>query len=190
MSSTGSSDQVNPTDVETFYRDFCEPEMKRARRDPDKEDIIQNMTVRRLIRGSNASPITNPQSYVRRTIKLGRIDQSKLKSTNHCSLDQLTNNECERPPKELVNPRRNPEMQAQLNEENEQYRRMLTIASRGLNPREKALLALHLQGYSNDEIARRYNEHVSAIRHDMNAVLMRIRYRLKHLLRKDDPPST
>lgn len=47
-----------------------------------------------------------------------------------------------------------------------------------LTKRETDLLALHLQGITNYEIASRLAEDVKVVRSDLNALIMKVRYRL------------
>jgi RNA polymerase sigma factor (sigma-70 family) len=191
MLSLANSDQHGPNDVERLYREVNGSVVGQDRRWlPDgyeDEDLLHDSFVRRLEQGSEAEPIRKPKSYYKRVITHGRIDRLKRKSRNNISLDELTNDD---PAKELVDPRRNPEMQAEFNEKIERYRRMLKIACRDLTKRERELLALHLQGFSNKEIANHLGESLKAIRHDINAIMAKIRYRLVRLLENEKLPST
>ena len=186
--SSGNPDQLGPLELERIYREVHEPVVRRGGwRLPDaceNEDFLHDVVVRLLKRGRDADEIRNLKSYINKGITFGRIDKSKRKSRNNFSIDELTTDEVQR--RELVDPRRNPEMQAESNDEN---RRMWSIACRNLNEREKALLALHVQGYSSQEIADRSGENVKAIRHDLNAIKAKIRYRIQRLLENQQPPA-
>ena len=61
--------------------------------------------------------------------------------------------EDERPMMELPDPRRGPEVDAEIKIDNERLLRILAEQCRDLTKREIDLLALHLQGYTNEEIA-------------------------------------
>jgi DNA-binding NarL/FixJ family response regulator len=80
---------------------------------------------------------------------------------------------------ELLDPGRGPEKDAEIKTDNEKLERALAIHSRDFDRREKTLLMLYLQGLGNEQIARIWNENVKVIRVDMNAMLAKLRYRVK-----------
>lgn len=67
-----------------------------------------------------------------------------------------------------------------LSHRDEVDKHLMSNRAADLTKREKNLLALHLQGLSNDQIASALSEDVKITRVDMNAVVAKIRYRLQH----------
>ena len=80
---------------------------------------------------------------------------------------------------QIPDPKRGPELDAQVKEENEEYARNLELQCADLSDRVKELLRLHVDGYTNEEIAAKTGEDVKVIRVDLNAVRNKVRYRLR-----------
>jgi len=60
----------------------------------------------------------------------------------------------------------------------------LEESSAGLTERETKLLKLHLEGWTNGEIASAWGANLGRIRVDVNALMAKIRYRVQHQKRK------
>lgn len=74
---------------------------------------------------------------------------------------------------------RDPEMDAEINEKTAILLRELEFHCADLTERERALAKLHFEGDNNEQIASAWGEDVKIIRVDMNAILVKIRCRLK-----------
>ena len=148
------------------------------------EDLVQDAWVNVLIRRPDVEGLEKPESSVLKAVQNVCFDRynrrSRLRAENTVYLDAQKADEDERPMMELPDPRRGPEMDAEIKIDNERLLRILAAHCRDLTKRERDLLALHLQGYTNEEIASAWGEDVKVIRTDMNAVLAKVRYRLQH----------
>jgi DNA-binding NarL/FixJ family response regulator len=58
--------------------------------------------------------------------------------------------------------------------------RRLEDSCTDLSPREAQLLKLHIDGWTNQEVASAWKENVKVIRVEVNAIQAKIRYRVKH----------
>ena len=87
---------------------------------------------------------------------------------------------------QLLDPKRDPQLNTEINEQNERYLRRLKTGSADLTEREKHLFLSHLRGYTNEEIASAWREDIKVIRKEMNAVIAKIRYRLQRKKRKPE----
>lgn len=148
------------------------------------EDIVQDAYVRLLQRHPDPGDLTDPKNFYLRTIQNLSFDRgksrSRLRRENVVSIDALRSEEEKGMAYELADPGRGPAMDAEIKIDNEKYRRTLDSLSEDFTDREKALLALHLEGYTSEEIASMWGEDVKVIRVDKNAVLAKIRYRAQH----------
>jgi len=181
---------VRYNDWEPTYRKTYEGGKRLARRRlpveelNDFEDKVQDAFVRLLERAPDPSEIDDPKNYALKAVQNVCIDRcncrSRLKAENCVPLDALNNDDNEQPLLELADPGRDPAMNAEINEKNEMLLRELKFHCSDLTKREKDLLALYLQGLSNDQIASAWGEDVKIIRVDMNALLAKVRYRLQH----------
>ena len=86
---------------------------------------------------------------------------------------------------EIRDPKRGPMLDAEIKEQNANYLRILAENSTDLSDREKDLLTMHLCGFDTEEIAAALSEDVKVIRAEMNAVIAKIRYRVR--LKKGNP---
>jgi RNA polymerase sigma-70 factor (ECF subfamily) len=185
-----NSAQVGRKDWASTYTNSYPRAAKLARRrspieEPDDvEDRIQDAFVRLLERRPDAEALEKPESYVLKTVQNVCFDRckrrSRLRAENTVYLDAQNADKDERSMMELPDPRRGPEMDAEIKIDNERLLRILAEHCRDLTRRERDLLVLHLQGFTNEEIASAWGEDVKVIRADMNAVLAKIRYRLQH----------
>lgn len=188
-------DQHGPKDLEQIYKEIYEQAVRTsARRLPngegyDAEDLVQDKFLAFIKKGVSFEGIEDPKNYVLKSMKHAGIDKIKRKSRltaeNSFSVDQPKNDEEQRQQKELPDPRRSPEMNAQVKEENEIYERMLEAASSDLDKCERLLLDSRRDGLSNDEIAIRLGKNVEDIRKEMNALMAKIRHRVRQLLKKN-----
>jgi DNA-directed RNA polymerase specialized sigma24 family protein len=71
--------------------------------------------------------------------------------------------------------------------ENQEFAEAMRVILISLNPREKSLLKLYLQGYKCDEIAKIMIEDVRVTRSDLSAVRTKVQQRIK---RKNRLPRT
>jgi RNA polymerase sigma factor (sigma-70 family) len=84
-------------------------------------------------------------------------------------------------PLDLVDKARGPELDALINEENEKLMMILNEQSANLTEREKQLLEMHLMGFTRLEVADAFHEDVDVIRADLNALIAKMRYRVRHM---------
>lgn len=150
----------------------------------DIEDKLHDAYVRLLERIPDPSEIEDPENYALKAVQNVCIDRyncrSRLKAEDCVPLDAPKSDKNEQSLVQLPDPGRGPDMNAEINEENEILLRKLNFHCADLTKREKDLLALHLQGLSNDQIAIAWCEDVKNIRVEMNALVAKIRYRLQH----------
>lgn len=81
----------------------------------------------------------------------------------------------------IPDPKRGPALDAEVKEQNEKYLRTLALHCTDLDKRERELLSLHLCGYTPKEIAAEKGEDVKVVSADMNAVMAKIRYRVRFM---------
>ena len=148
------------------------------------EDFVQDAYLRLLQRHPDPGDLTDPKNFYFRTLQNLIYDRAKsrsrLRREKVVSLDALRSEEEKGMAYELADPGRGPEMDAEIKIDNEKYRRTLASLSEDLTDREKALLALYLEGYTSEEIASMWGEGVKVIRVDKNSMLAKIRYRAQH----------
>lgn len=147
--------------------------------------IVQDSVVRLLRLSPDPNRISDRKNYWIKTVQnqcYEALRKRKVEAALVVSRDTPPQNDegDELPPPDPSDSNRDPEMNAIINEETERLLRELEMKSADLTEREKALLDLHLVGYSNDEVASMWSEDVKLIRVDMNAVVAKIRYRLRH----------
>ena len=118
-------------------------------------------------------------SHVARSIL---VDNARLMRVK--ALDAPCNEEDEESLMELEDPGRSPQLDAEINEQTERFLRTLEFYCHDFGEREKDLMALRIQGYSNEEIASAWREDVKTVRVDMNRVMAKVRHRLLHEKRK------
>jgi RNA polymerase sigma factor (sigma-70 family) len=169
--------------------DYYQPALDFARRRLGNSDdafvVVQDSTVRLLRLIPNPDRIADRRNYWIKTVQNQCNDLLRQRiraAARTVSLDTPVSDDDdnESPPLDPPDRSRGPQMDAEINEKTENLLRELESHCDGLTKREKDLLALHLRGLSNDQIASAWRDDVKIIRVDMNAVLVKIRYRLKH----------
>ena len=154
----------------------------------DAEDIVQQAVLKVL----NIDPnrIDDKVNYFFKTVQHLCYDRHKrpwrLSPANTVLLDAPHNedNDQERA-MEIEDKKRGPMLDAEIKEQNANYLRTLALNSTDLSAREKELLKMHLCGFDTDEIATAWGEDVKVIRVEMNAVIAKIRYRVR--LKRGNP---
>jgi RNA polymerase sigma factor (sigma-70 family) len=151
----------------------------------DAYDIVQSSAERVLRLLPDPNRIGDQKNYWIKIIQNQCYDllrKRKVETTRTISRDTPSKNDDGEEVLSLdpVDPNRDPEVNALINEENELLLRALEMHSADLTEREKTLLALRFAGYTNAEIAKMWGEDVNVIRVDMNAVMAKIRYRILH----------
>lgn len=176
-----SSEETPGSNLEQEIMELRDPAQDPAEVN-DAEDMVQDAFARLLDSVPDAAGIEDANNYFLKVLQNARIDRShsrsRLSAENSVSLDASKNEDDEQPIMELRDPARGPAMDAEIKIDNEKLLRTLESHCADLTKREKNLLALHLQGLSNDQIASAWREDVKIIRVDMNAVVAKIRYRL------------
>jgi DNA-directed RNA polymerase specialized sigma24 family protein len=150
------------------------------------EDILHD-ALWRVAQYADAAKITDKVNYLKKTIhNLCRDIYSgpRLLPANTEYLDEPRNYEEERWYMQLRDPGRDPELNAEINEQVEIYLRHLEESCADLTDRETRLLRAHFDGWTNAEIASAWGEDIKLIRTDVNAVMVKLRYRLLRLRRK------
>ncbi len=151
----------------------------------DARDVVQDCVVRILRLLPDPNWIGDQRNYWLKTIQHRSYEllrKRNVEAARTVSRDIPTRNGDgeELLPPDPVDPNRDPEMNALINEENERLLRALEMRCADLTPHERNLLALRFAAYTNEEIASMWGEEVNVIRADMNAVVAKIRYRLQH----------
>lgn len=85
---------------------------------------------------------------------------------------------------QLIDPQRDPQLNAEMNEQNALYLRELETARADFNERENQMLDLYLEGCSIEEIANARGEDVRSIRIQLRTLILRIRNRVEQKKRK------
>jgi RNA polymerase sigma factor (sigma-70 family) len=188
------SDQHGPKDLEQVYKEIYEQAVRMVdRRFPnvegyDAEDFVQEMFLKLVTKNVSFEKVEDPIKYAMTSVKHTVFDQMKRKSRltaeNSFSIDQPVSDDkmC----KEIPDPRRSPEMNAQIKEENEIYECVLKAASSDFTESEKTLLDLLRGGLSNYDIADRLGTNVEDIRKQTNALRSRLRYRLRQRMKRNN----
>jgi len=169
----------------TFY---YQPALNLARRrvgnTGDAYDVVQESTMRLLRLSPNPSRISDRKNYFFKVVQnqCYELLRKRINEANRTiSRDTRSNDEDRaRLTREVRDGNRDPEMDAKIKEENEKLTSILKSRSADLTLREKKLLILHLQGFTNAEIANEWGEDVKVIRVEMNALLAKIRHRVQH----------
>jgi RNA polymerase sigma factor (sigma-70 family) len=151
------------------------------------EDIVQD-ALYRVTTGTDPAQIADKLNFVYKVIQNLCFDRyrSRLQPASIVCLDAPQNPEREEWYMQLRDPGRDPELNAEINEQVENFLRRLAANCADLSEREKKLLSLRLQGWTNEEIARALHVGVTVVRLDMNKVVAKIRYRLKRTKEKSD----
>src|ERR1044072_9913959 len=149
------------------WTDFCKNDHARAqmiafarRLLPDEEkdkaeDIVQDGFCRMFIY-TNPARIEDKLNFLYKTIQRLCFDiyrGPRLLPANIECLDAPRKYEKEGWYMQLRDPRRDPELNAEINEQVEEYKRRLEESCAGLDERETRLLKLHLDAWTNEEIA-------------------------------------
>ena len=148
----------------------------------DAEDIYQQA----MLKAFNIDPnrIDDKVNYLFKTVQHLCYDRHKrpwrMSPAITVLLDvQHDEDNDEEPFMQLRDPKRGPVLDAEIKEQNAKFLRTLALRSTDLSAREKELLKMHLCGFDNDEIATAWGEDVKVIRAEMNAVIAKIRYRVR-----------
>jgi RNA polymerase sigma factor (sigma-70 family) len=168
-----------------YYHEALDHARRRVGSKDDAFVIVQDSAVRVLRLLPDPSRVDNQRNYWIKVVQNQCNDMLRrrtLAAARTVSLDMTFNDDdadevltFDRP-----HPSRDPEINAEINEETEKLLRELESHTVDLTKREKDLLGSRLQGLSNSQIARAWGEDVNAIRCDMNAIMAKIRYRLMH----------
>ena len=150
----------------------------------DAEDIYQQAMLKAFKIDPNR--IDDKVNYLKKIVQNLCYDRHKrpwrLSPALTVLLDAQHNEENEELlPMQIPDSKRGPALDAEVKEQNEKYLRTLALHCTDLTEREKELLRLHLCGYTNKEITARKDEDVKTIRADMNAVMAKIRYRVRFM---------
>jgi RNA polymerase sigma factor (sigma-70 family) len=147
------------------------------------EDIVQEAFLR-CFTYTVGREIEDPSNYVFATVKNLCFNRHKspshLTPANCVRLDDPQHGKEMEAIREIPDLGPNPEAKMEIKERNETLRRLLAAKSSDLSKHERALLILHLEGYSTKEIARMLSANVAAIRVDMNRIVATIRHRVRH----------
>lgn len=176
------------------WTNFCEDDHARAqliafarRLLPDEEkdkaeDTVQDAFCRVLIY-TDPARIDDKLNFVYKAIQNLCFDiyrGPRLLPANIECLDAPRNYEKEEWYMQLRDLGRDPELNAEINEQVEDYMRRLEESCADLTERETRLLKLHLDGWTNEEIASAWGEDIKVVRADVNAIMAKIRYRVQH----------
>jgi DNA-directed RNA polymerase specialized sigma24 family protein len=145
--------------------------------------VVQDSTVRLLRFLPDHKHINDRRNYWFKTVSNlcnDLLTERKLAAARTVSLDTPPDDDDVGLAYEPTDPGRDPEMNAQINEETEILLAELESHCNDLTKRECALLSLRLQCFSNEQIASAWGEDLNVIRADMNAILAKIRYRVLH----------
>lgn len=157
----------------------------------DAEDIFQQAILKALSVDPNR--IEDKINYLLKIVQNLCYDRHKrpwrLAPANAVLLDAQNNEDYEEPFMQLRDPKRGPVIDAEIKEQNANYLRTLAMHSTDLSAREKELLKMRLCGFDNDEIATARGEDVKVIRVEMNAVIAKIRYRVRSKKRNPEVDS-
>jgi RNA polymerase sigma factor (sigma-70 family) len=142
------------------------------KRNYEPEDLV-NDTVERILHYSvNPEDIKNKWAYQKRILQNRIVDLSKkIGKMPTDSIDDENYSEAEMP---VENP--NP----LKNLENEEMRKVLAQVTHDLSDIEKQIFRLYLKGHSRKEIAEILKRDVKVVRHVLNAVKVKIKYRIEH----------
>lgn len=173
----------------TFWAKTCEDLRQRLLayalwlvngRDHEAEELVQETFCRTFMYLKDPETISNPFGYLRTILRnIWSTKWRKEGAAKTVSLDELLSKEAGQKPLRSVEPAVEPDMpRALLNDE---LREVVRVKQGPLKPREKLLLKLYLEGYTCEEIANILNEDVRLVRSDLNAVVAKVRYRLKLL---------
>jgi DNA-directed RNA polymerase specialized sigma24 family protein len=135
-------------------------------------DLVQETVLRALFYSPNPERIRSPLSYLLTVMRHVWTDKWGHDHTAETeSLDHLQDT------KRLKHPAIEPDVLRIL--ENEDLLKQLSDKRGPLTPREQLLLTKHLEGYNCAEIAAVLGEDKRLTRSDLNAVRVKVRYRLQ-----------
>lgn len=174
MKSEKPIDQYRP-----FWEKACEEFLSRLtlsahrltnNRIYDAEDLVQETICRALSYNRNPKEISNTLSYLLRMMRNVWIDKWVKENTARTeSLDDALS--------AGIHPVIEPTIIRTL--ENEELQNKIQSRQVGLTHRERLLLTMYVNGYTAKEIAEKLNEDVRLTRSDLNALIAKVRYRLK-----------
>ena len=176
-----SRDQHRP-----FWAQACQDYMQRLiafalklvnGRSYDADDLVQETLLHALHCSKDPAEVKQPVGYLLRIMRNIWIDkwhkEGKVKTE---SLDEGLSKETQQKQYRSVEPAVEPEALRIL--ENDELLAELRANQGPLTPREKLLLALHLEGYKCKEIASELKEDVRLVSTDLNAMRTKVRTRL------------
>lgn len=143
----------------------------------DAEDLVQGTVCRILMYPRNPQKIRSPLGYllvVMRHLWIDKERKERNKKTD--SLDELLSKEAKQKQRRKVEPAIEPAALRIL--ENNELRARMRAKQGRLTAREELLLAWHFEGYNCKEIAEKLGEDVRLVRHELNALLAKLRGRL------------
>ena len=147
----------------------------------DADDLVQETLLHALHCSKDPAEVKQPVGYLLRIMRNIWITKWRDEhAANTTSLDELQDTKATK-----NHPTEDPVVFRIL--ENQEFVEAMRIILISLNPREKSLLKLYLQGYNCGEIAEIMIEDVRVTRSDLNAVRTKVQQRIK---RKDRLPRT
>jgi len=140
----------------------------------DIEDLVQDTVIRILRYGKDPNSIENQRMYLLRMMQNIWHDKrvQNARFGRLVSLDETLSEETE-----AQLPVIEPTALRLL--ENLELVEQLNLNAGPLDQHERMLLQLHLEGRSNSEIAKSLSVDIQVVRCDLNAILAKVRYRLK-----------
>jgi RNA polymerase sigma factor (sigma-70 family) len=152
----------------------------------DADDLVQETVLHALNCSKDPTEVKKPVGYLLRIMRNIWITKWHDEHTaNTESLDELQDLKATK-----NHPTEDPLVFRIL--ENQEFAEAMRVILISLNPREKSLLKLYLQGYKCDEIAQIMIEDVRVTRSDLNAVRTKVQQRIKrkgHLPRTSSPQN-
>lgn len=135
-------------------------------------DLVHYTVARILYYSINPENVKNKLAYQKQVLqnivtdlirKAGKIRTNSIDDENYSEAEMPTEN-----PDPLKNV------------ENEKMLKVIAKVSYDLSDLEKQIFNLYLSGYSRKEIAEMINRDIKVVEHKLNAVIIKIKYRIKH----------
>jgi DNA-directed RNA polymerase specialized sigma24 family protein len=145
----------------------------KARREPEADDLCQDLAVRILRLLPDPAGIECVTAYLIKTMRRLNITHWRRESRKQMESWEDENGN------ERAGTHRMVDAVAPTILENQALQKTLIQHGGPFTSCEEQLLRLHLQGYECKEIARRLGQDVRIVRADLNAVRAKIRYRLR-----------
>jgi RNA polymerase sigma factor (sigma-70 family) len=144
--------------------------------DLNPEDLVQETILRCLKYAPDLNKIKEPLRYFRQAMRNVWIDS--IRSENGHRSDPLIS---ELP--DTAHPVVEPNVLRLL--ENEELMKSLKVKQGPLTDEERHLLTLRIQGLTTDEIAKVLNEDIRVTRYRCNALMAKLRYRVKQEIKRE-----